>query len=98
VGISIVATQSSATSFVSIPAFVALRPGGGLAWLQFELAVPLAMIFLLVYLIPQFRAMGLVSVFEFFQVRFGTGTSRTLGLVFLLSRGLATGIGVYATA
>ena len=47
VGISIVATQSSAISFVSIPAFVALREGGGLTWLQYELAVPLAMLFLL---------------------------------------------------
>lgn len=35
VGISTMATQSSAISFISIPAFVALKEGGGLTWLQF---------------------------------------------------------------
>ena len=40
VGISAMATQTSAISFISIPAFVALKPGGGLTWLQYELAVP----------------------------------------------------------
>ncbi|WP_221030475.1 sodium:solute symporter family transporter [Actomonas aquatica] len=98
VGISIVATQSSAISFVSIPAFVALRPGGGLSWLQYELAVPLAMLFLLLFLVPRLRRRNLVSVFEFLTERFGVGTGRLLAVVFMLSRGLATGIGVYATA
>ena len=98
VGISIVATQSSAISFVSIPAFVALRPGGGLTWLQYELAVPLAMLFLMGWLVPFLRSQGVISVFEFLRVRFGQPTSKALGLIFLLSRGLATGVGVYATA
>ena len=73
VGISIVATQSSAISFVSIPAFVALREGGGLSWLQYELGVPLAMLFLLLVLIPHLRAKKLVSVYEFLRERFGLG-------------------------
>ncbi len=98
VGISIVATQSSAISFVSIPAFVALREGGGLTWLQYELAVPLAMLFLLGWVIPYLRDLKLVSIFEFPRERFGPATGRTLAAVFLISRGLATGIGVYATA
>lgn len=98
VGISIVATQSSAISFVSIPAFVALRPGGGLTWLQYELAVPLAMLFLLGWVIPYLRDLQLVSIFEYPRQRFGVATGRTLAVVFLVSRGLATGIGVYATA
>ena len=98
VGISVVATQSSAISFVSIPAFVALRPGGGLTWLQYELAVPLAMIFVLTVLVPYFRSLELVSVFEFLRMRFGSGTARFLSLIFLGSRGFGTGVGVYATA
>ena len=98
VGISVVATQSSAISFVSIPAFVALRPGGGLTWLQYELAVPLAMIFVLTVLVPYFRSLELVSVFEFLRTRFGPGTARFLSVIFLLSRGFGTGVGVYATA
>ena len=48
IGISTMATQSSANSFLGIPAFVALKEGGGLTWLQYELAVPLAMIFVMV--------------------------------------------------
>lgn len=98
VGISIVATQSSAISFVSIPAFVALRSGGGLTWLQYELAVPIAMLFLLGWVVPYLRDRNMVSVFEFPQERFGMATGKTLGLVFLISRGLATGIAVYAAA
>ncbi len=98
VGISIVATQSSAISFVSIPAFVALREGGGLTWLQYELAVPLAMLFLLGWVVPYLRDRQLVSVFEFPERRFGLATGRTLAAVFLISRGLATGIAVYAAA
>ncbi|MDP0491979.1 MAG: sodium/solute symporter [Verrucomicrobiota bacterium JB023] len=97
VGISIVATQSSAISFVSIPAFVAVREGGGLSWLQYELGVPLAMLFLLLVLIPRLREKKLVSVYEFLRTRFGVGTGKTLAGVFLLSRGLATAVGVYAT-
>ena len=98
VGISVLATQSSAISFVSIPAFVALREGGGLKWLQYELAVPLAMIFIMIFLVPRFREMKLVSVFEFVERRFGHATSQFLSLVFLISRGFGTGVGVYATA
>ena len=44
------ATQLSAISFISAPAFVGIREGGGLEWLSYELAVPLAMIFLMVIL------------------------------------------------
>ena len=46
--ISTAATQLSAISFISAPAFVGLKQGGGLKWLAFEFAVPLAMIFLMV--------------------------------------------------
>jgi SSS family solute:Na+ symporter len=52
VGISTMATQTSAVSFISIPAFVALAPDGGLSLLQYEMAVPLAMIMVIVLLIP----------------------------------------------
>ena len=45
--LSVMATQLSAISFVSAPAFVGLREGGGLQWLSYELAVPLAMMLLL---------------------------------------------------
>jgi len=98
VGISTMATQASAISFISIPAFVALKEGGGLTWLQYELAVPLAMVAVMVLLIPHFRKLELVSVYEYLEMRFDLPTRLMLSGVFLLSRGLATGIGVYASA
>jgi SSS family solute:Na+ symporter len=98
VGISTMATQTSAISFISIPAFVALKDGGGLTWLQYELAVPLAMILVMVFLIPFFRKLELVSVYEYLELRFGPSVRNLISGVFLLSRGLATGVGLYASA
>jgi SSS family solute:Na+ symporter len=98
VGISTMATQTSAISFISIPAFVALKDGGGLTWLQYELAVPLAMILVMVFLIPYFRQLNLVSVYEYLELRFGPSVRNLVSGVFLVSRGLATGVGLYASA
>lgn len=98
VGISTMATQTSAISFISVPAFVAFREGGGLTWLQYELAVPLAIIFVMIFLIPFFRRLELISVYEFLERRFGPGTRTLLAGAFLLSRGLAAGVGIYASA
>lgn len=98
VGISTMATQTSAISFISIPAFVALKPGGGMTWLQYELAVPLAMIAVMVLLLPHFRKLELISVYEYLEMRFDLPTRLLLSGVFLLSRGLGTGVGVYASA
>ncbi len=98
VGISTMATQASAISFISIPAFVALKDGGGLSWLQYELAVPLAMVAVMVLLIPHFRKLELVSVYEYLELRFDLPTRLLLSGVFLISRALGTGVGVYAAA
>jgi len=98
VGISTMATQTSAISFISIPAFVALKEGGGLTWLQYELAVPLAIILVMVLLIPFFRKLRLVSVYEYLEWRFGPSVRYLVSGVFLVSRGLGTAVGVYASA
>ena len=98
VGVSTMATQTSANSFIGIPAYVALKEGGGLTWLQYELAVPLAMIFVMVFLIPLFRSLELISVYEYLEKRFDRRTRLVMSGIFLISRGLATGIGVYASA
>jgi SSS family solute:Na+ symporter len=97
VGLSTMATQTSAISFISIPAFVALKEGGGLTWLQYELAVPLAIILVMVFLIPFFRKLKLVSVYEYLEWRFGSSVRYLVSGIFLISRGLATGVGVYAS-
>lgn len=96
--ISTMATQTSANSFIGIPAYVALKDGGGLTWLQYELAVPLAMIAVMIFLIPFFRELKLISVYEYLEMRFDRPTRLVMSGVFLLSRGLATGVGVYASA
>ncbi|MFN9505371.1 MAG: sodium:solute symporter family transporter, partial [Rubrivivax sp.] len=97
-GLSTLATQSSANSFIGIPAFVALVPGGGLVWLQYEIALPLALAVVALVLVPVFRGLGLISVFEYLELRFDRSTRQWLSAVFLLSRGLATAGALYATA
>jgi SSS family solute:Na+ symporter len=92
------ATQTSAISFISIPAFVALRPKGGLTWLQYELAVPLAIIVVMVLLVPFFRKLKLVSVYEYLELRFSPSVRHLASSIFLISRGLGTGVAVYASA
>jgi len=98
VGISTMATQTSAVSFISIPAFVALKPGGGMTWLQYELAVPLAMIITSIALLPFFRQLKLISVYAYLEMRFGPSVRFLISAVFLLSRSLGTAVGLYASA
>ena len=52
--ISILATQCSTNSILGAPAFVAFSVGGGLGWLKYELAVPLSMIAIMIFIYPIF--------------------------------------------
>lgn len=98
VAISIMATQCSTNSILGAPAFVAFTVGGGLMWLQYELAVPLAMIGLLLFVMPLFRHMRLVSVYEYLEHRFDLKTRLTLSGLFLFVRSFATAVTVYSIA
>ena len=97
IGTSTMATQTSAISFISIPAFVAIKPRGGLIWIQYELSVPLSVIVVMVLLIPFFRRLKLISVYEYLEYRFGSSVRYLMSSVFLISRALATGVLVYAS-
>jgi SSS family transporter len=97
-GLSTMASQLSAVSFISAAAFVGLRPGGGMQWLTFEFAVPLAMIFLIIVLIPPLYKSGVVSIYAFLEKRFGRSTRVLVSLVFQFSRAFATGIMIYTMA
>lgn len=97
-GASILANQASAVSLVGAPAFVALREGGGLLWLQYELALPLAMLLGIGWMLPALRSVAGASVYEYIERRFGVGTRRAVAASFLISRGLALGVVVYASA
>ena len=95
---SIMATQTSTISLIGAPAFVALREGGGLRWLQYEIALPLAMLALMVLFVPILWTSGVVTIYEFLERRFGLSARLILSAVFLLSRSLATGVTIFATA
>lgn len=96
--LSTMATQLSAISFISAPAFVGLKLGGGMKWLTFEFAVPLAMIFIMIVIIPPLFRSGVVSIYEFVEKRFGVSTRLILSIVFQISRALGTGVMVYTIA
>ena len=95
---STMATQLSAISFVSAPAFVGLLKGGGMKWLTFELAVPLAMIFVMFVIIPPLWKAGVVSIYEYLEKRFDRSTRLILSFVFQISRALGTGVMVFLIA
>lgn len=96
--LSAMATQLSAISFISAPAFVGLAQGGGMKWLTFELAVPLAMIGIILIIVPPLYRANIVSIYEFVERRFSTSTRIILSIVFQISRSLSTGVGVYTIA
>lgn len=96
--LSTIATQLSAISFISAPAFVGLKDGGGMMWLTYELAVPLAMIFLMVFLIPPMYKAGVVSVYAYLENRFSTSTRLLVSAVFQVSRAFGTSVMIYAVA
>ncbi|MCH6259507.1 hypothetical protein MLD52_23325, partial [Puniceicoccaceae bacterium K14] len=67
---SMIATQCSAISLIGAPAFIAIKEGGGLKWLQYELAVPLAAIGTL-YLVIGYKKEGATTIFSAVEERMG---------------------------
>ena len=95
VAISIMATQCSTNSILGAPAFVAFSLGGGLLWLQYELAVPFAMIFLMIFLLPLFKRLNIISVYAYLEKRFGKETRTVLSIFFQFFRAFSAGVTVY---
>ncbi|MEM7187639.1 MAG: sodium transporter, partial [Bacteroidota bacterium] len=96
--LSTMATQLSAISFISAPAFVGIKLAGGMKWLTFEFAVPLAMIAIMLFVIPPLFRSGVVSIYEFVERRFSASTRLILSIVFQISRALGTGVMIYTIA
>ncbi len=94
---STIATQCSTNSLLGAPAFVGFAAGGGLVWLQYELAVPLAMIALTWLLVPA-RQMGVTSIYEVLERNLGLSTRKIASACFLVFRGVATGVTIYGVA
>lgn len=97
-GFSTMATQLSAVSFISVPAFVALKENGGMRWLAFEFAVPLALIVVMAVIIPVFHREKYISMNQYLGDRFDSGTRSLISGLFLLMRGLSSGAIIYGGA
>jgi len=95
IGLSIVATQASAITFLSTPG-QAFEEGMGFA--QFYFGMPIAMVILAAVFIPVFYRLKVYTAYEFLETRFGVSTRMLTAGLFLLSRGLAAAITVYAPA
>ncbi len=98
IALSMVATQVSAISLIGAPAFIALKEDGGLFWLQYEFAVPLAMIFIMITVVPVYHRFKVVSIYEYMEERFGGNIRSILSLIFMISRSLASGVALLATS
>ncbi len=94
---STIATQCSTNSLLGAPAFVGFAAGGGMLWLQYEIAVPLAMLALM-FLFGPIRAGGHVSIYAFLEERLGRRARLAASLTFQIFRGIATGVTVYGVA
>ncbi|GAA4305562.1 sodium:solute symporter family transporter [Compostibacter hankyongensis] len=90
---SIVGTQASAVTFLSAPgqAFT-----DGMRFVQYYFGLPLAMIVLCVTFVPIFHRLKVFTAYEFLENRFDIKTRALTSLLFLLQRGLSTGISIYA--
>jgi SSS family transporter len=97
VGLSIMATQVSAISLVGAPAFIALKSNGGLLWLQYEFAIPLAMMGIMLIMVPLYHRTRAITIYEYLEKRFGRLTRMSISAVFLVSRGLGSGVALLAT-
>lgn len=95
VGLSVMATQASAITFLSAPG---QGYTDGLRFIQFYFGLPLAMVVLCVTFIPIFHKLKVFTAYEFLEQRFDGKTRLLTAVLFLLQRGLSTGITIYAPA
>lgn len=95
VGFSVMATQASAITFLSAPG---LAYSDGLRFVQFYFGLPLAMIVLCITFIPIFHKLNVYTAYEYLEKRFDIKTRSLTAFLFLLQRGLSTGITIYAPA
>jgi len=95
IGISIMATQASAITFLSTPG---QAYADGMRFLQFYFGLPVAMILLSIFFLPIFYKLKVYTAYEYLENRFDRKTRTLSALLFLVQRGLAAGITIYAPA
>lgn len=93
IGVSIMATQASAITFISTPGQAIVD---GMRFLQFYFGLPIAMVIISVTMVPIYYRLKVFTAYEYLESRFDLKT-RTLGaILFLVHRGLAVGITLFA--
>lgn len=95
IGISIMATQASAITFLSTPGQAYTD---GMRFVQFYFGLPIAMIILSVTFVPIFYKLKVFTAYQFLEERFDLKTRSLTSILFLIQRGLAAGITIYAPA
>jgi solute:Na+ symporter, SSS family len=95
VTLSVMATQASAITFISAPG---QAYSDGLRFIQFYFGLPLAMIVICTSFIPVFQKLNVYTAYEYLGKRFDNKTRTLTAFLFLLQRGLSTGITIYAPA
>ena len=93
IGLSVMATQASAITFLSTPgqAF-----NDGMGFIQFYFGLPIAMIIICIFFIPIYKKFKIYTAYEYLEQRFDRKTRILTSLLFLIQRGLAAGITIYA--
>lgn len=95
IGLSIMATQASAITFLSTPG---QAYSDGMRFIQFYFGLPVAMIFICVFFLPIYYKLKVYTAYEFLEQRFDLKTRTLTAGLFLIQRGLAAGITIYAPA
>jgi SSS family transporter len=95
IGLSVMATQASAITFLSTPgqAF-----NDGMGFVQFYFGLPIAMIIICMVFIPLYHRLKVYTAYEFLENRFDLKTRTLTAILFLIQRGLAAGITIFAPA
>ncbi len=95
VALSVMATQASAITFLSTPGQAFAE---GLGFVQFYFGLPLAMVVLSITAVPLYHRLKVYTAYEYLERRFDAKTRSLAASLFLLQRGLATGLTIYAPA
>lgn len=93
IGLSIMATQASAITFLSTPG---QGYEDGMGFVQFYFGLPLAMVILSIFVLPLYYKLRVYTAYEFLENRFDLKTRTLTSVLFLIQRGLAAGITIYA--
>jgi Na+/proline symporter len=95
IGLSVMATQASAITFLSTPG-QAFHDGMG--FVQFYFGLPIAMVIICLVFIPIYHRLKVYTAYEYLETRFDLKTRSLAAILFLIQRGLAAGITIFAPA